>query len=150
MSNFSRFLKNNEELVFVIQKRGKNIGFYLIIFILFPLLFFLLYPMGSQGRQGFFLWLGFALLLIILTMRQVLKEQDCYLLTNQRIIHLGFQSKQKYIKKAQIKLKSIQTIKKHSQHDLCLVSSQGKFYLTNIKERRRVYNLIKLKKSGII
>jgi hypothetical protein len=147
MSNFSKFLKNNEELRLIIKLRSKNLLFHCLIFIGFPLIFFLLYPMSSQGRRGLSLWLGLIFILLILIVRLLMRQKDCYLLTDQRIIQLTLRDKAHYQKTGDILLLSINKMQKKGKFSICLSAKKRNFYLKNIKNRDQVYHrLIKIRK----
>ena len=147
MGNFNKFLKNNEELRLIIKLRSKNLFFYFLVFIGFPAVFFLLYPMSSQGRRGLSLWLSLIFVLLILTTRLVIRQKDCYLLTNERIVHLVLKNKTHYHKMGEILLARINKIQKQGHFGIYLATREKKFYLINIKNRDQVYHrLIKIRK----
>jgi hypothetical protein len=151
MSNFNKFLQFNEELRLVIKLRSKNLFFYVLMFIGFPMAFFMLYPMSIRGRQGFGLWLTLIIILIVVVVQNLLKQADCYLLTNQRLIHLKLKNKADYQHVGEIKLSKINKITRKGLYSICLQSKKRKFYLTNIKDRDLIYKkLIRIRKQNLV
>lgn len=144
MYNFSKFLEKNEILRFVGKKRQKRISLYLLVFVFLPLAFFLLYPLTSYNRQGLALWLSLVLFLLLLITQIILQSNDCYLLTNQRIIFLVWQNREYKISR-EIFLEDIEQVYKHTWFNLCLIKGEEKIYLTNLKNRNIfLQKLIKL------
>ena len=134
MYNFSKFLGKNEILRYLAKKRQKRALLYLLVFIFLPLAFFLLYPLTSSNRQGLALWLSLILFLLLLISQLILHSEDCYLLTNQRIIFLVWQHKE-YKIAHEIFLEDIDQAYKHAIFNLCLIIGEKKIYLTNLKNR---------------
>lgn len=134
MYNFSKFLGKNEILRYLAKKRQKRASLYLLVFVFLPLAFFLLYPLTSSNRQGLALWLSLILFLLLLISQLILQSEDCYLLTNQRIIFLVWQHKE-YKVKHEIFLEDIDQVYKHAIFNLCLIMGEKKIYLTNLKNR---------------
>ena len=150
MSHFNKFLDFNEELCLVIKLRSKSLLFYIIVFIGFPAVFFMLYPMSIRGRQGFALWLSLIFILIIMIYKILFKQTDCYLLTTHRLLHLTLKNKIDYQKKGTISLAKIKKIKKKGLHNICLQTKKRNFILTNIQNRDLVYKkLIKFKQDFV-
>ncbi|MBT4349826.1 hypothetical protein HOD19_03590 [bacterium] len=150
MSHFNKFLDFNEELRLIIKLRSKNLFFYIIVFIGFPAVFFMLYPMSIRGRQGFALWLSLIFILLIIIYRILFKQMDCYLLTTRRLLHLTLKNKTDYQKKGVISLAKIRKIKKKGLHDICLQTKKRNFILTNIQNRDLIYKkLIKTRQDFV-
>lgn len=134
MYNFSKFLGKNEILRYLAKKRQKKAKLYLLVFIFLPLAFFLLYPLTSYSRQGLIIWFSLILFLLLLITQIILHSNDCYLLTNQRIIFLVWQH-QEYKIAQEIFLKDLDQVYKHAICNLCLIVGTKKIYLTNLKNR---------------
>lgn len=134
MYNFSKFLGKNEILRYLAKKRQKKAKLYLLVFVFLPLAFFALYPLTSYNRQGLALWLSLVLFLLLLITQIILHSNDCYLLTNQRIIFLVWQH-QEYKIAQEIFLGDVDQVYKHAIFNLCLLSGTKKIYLTNLKNR---------------
>jgi len=137
MDNFSKFLTNREDLKMVFESKSNSSGVYFII-LLFLLAFFMLFPMWRIGQQGFALWLIWVIFLIFLLAKEIIGQNNIYLLTNKRIIHLKLSSKtdQKLI--GFIKLSDINRVYKQRKN-ICIVTQNKKYYLSSIKQVDEFY-----------
>jgi hypothetical protein len=141
MSNFSKFLQPQEELLLVAEAQQKNYDVYLtMILLLFA--FFILLPMWRLGRQGLALWLSLVLILIFVLAQQLTRGQNLYLLTRRRIIYLKASQPENYIFRGALYFKEINQISKQGWHNICLRTEKGKYYLFNLKQRSLVYEKI--------
>ena len=151
MDKFSKFLENNEELALVAKRRQNSQILKLIIFLLLPAIFFLLYPLLQAGRPGLFLWLLLLLLWLIILIRQTLQQEGVYLLTNRRIIHLRLKNKDNYIIAGQLALVKIISLAESGRSNLCLWTKHDRFYLVNLENREKIYQyLISLKQQNLV
>lgn len=137
MSNFSKFLTNREDLKIVFKSKPSLTRVYFII-TLFLLAFFMLVPMWKIGYQGLILWLFWIIFLIFLLSREFIKQNNVYLLTNQRIIYLQTNSRREYKISGFIKLLDINKIYKQ-KNNIIIISKNKKYYLTSINLADKVY-----------
>ena len=137
MDNFSKFLVNGEDLKIVCKSKKRSIRVYFIVF-LFLLAFFMLFPMWKAGYHGFVLWLFWIIFLIFLLSKELISQNNLYLLTNKRIIHIKAISKTSYKMIGFIKISNIKkTYKK--RNNICIISKNKKYYLDSIDLVDKLY-----------
>ena len=144
-NRFSQFLDFNETLICVAGVQRNHWFFYLIFFLVLPLIFFFMYPMTAYGHRGFFLWLSLLFLSFLIFIVNFNKSEDLYLLTNKRLLFLHKKSLE-YQVKGIIKLAKINKIKKLKNSGLSLWIAQKRFDLVNLENRDHIYQkIVKLK-----
>lgn len=142
MNNFSKFLKNTEELTAIIKPKARAPRIYFILFLLL-LTFFVLYPVWYAGRQGFWLWCAWTVFLLFSLLKQILTKGNFYLLTNQRIIFLKALTDENFSVLTYFDLDRIEKIAKHNSDSIYIVVDGKKFYIFGIKNRNQVFKTLK-------
>lgn len=140
MDNLNKFLQAGEVVVFQTKarpRRYKTYGLYVLIFFSF----FLLYPMLSLGRTGFFIWLVFIFLLFLALARQIISGADQYLLTNQRIIYLQAISRDYFKAAWSFYLTDIQDFTRRGVHRINVRTAGGSYPLYLQGSERFAQNL---------
>jgi hypothetical protein len=141
MNHFSKFLLDKEELKLIIRPKTNNLKVY-FIYLCIAMTFFLLYPMFSWGRHGFFLWLFLFIYLIVLLAQAYIAKLNFYLLTNKRIIYVKAINKEKFAFRGAIYLKNIDSIKKSGRHSIVLIVDEKKYYLQSLENRDDIYKKV--------
>jgi len=137
MNNFSKFLTNREDLRMVFDLKPSSAGVYFIS-LLFLLAFFMLWPMWNIGYHGLVLWLCWVVLLIFLLSKKLINQNNVYLLTDKRLIHLQVVFKTNYKLMGFIKILDINKVYKQ-KNNIIIVSKNKKYYLSSINSAEQVY-----------
>jgi hypothetical protein len=98
----------------------------------------MLFPLWNIGLQGLVLWFLVIILLIFSMAKEIGEQNNVYLLSNKRLIHLKYQAKNNYKIHSFIRLLDINKIYKN-KHNLCIVSKNKKYYLNSIDLADKLY-----------
>lgn len=147
MNIFGKFLEFNESLICVSAIKKTKWSFYFIFFLIFPVIFFLLYPMSILGRRGFFLWLSIIILFSFIAWRLFDQRENVYLLTNRRLLFLE-KNNLSHNLRGSVPLSKIKKIKKIGSSGIALWIKQKRFDLIKLENRDLIYQkIIKIKSS---
>ncbi len=151
MDKFSKFLRNNEIAIVKSNRQKNNRILQLIIFLLLPFIFFLLYPLWQAGKEGFIFWIILLILWFLLLASSVFKQQGVYLLTDQRVLYFKLVNAEKYSLAGQISLAKIISVRKSGKNNLVLFTNYGKFHLTKLTNPEEIYQqIISLKRQNLV
>ena len=142
MNNFSKFLRNKEDLIFFFASRGRGYSIYITILLL-ALVFFMLYPMWQFGRQGLGLWAVAVIFLLALLARQLLSRDKVYLFTTQRLVLLEKLNHDNFRTRGSIKLNSIEAVSGRGKKHIILKTGGKIYYILNVFNRDKV--IVKIK-----
>lgn len=129
---------DREDLKLVFKSKSSGTGVYFII-LLFLLAFFMLFPMWKMGYHGFSLWLIWVIFLTFLLAREIIGQNNVYLLTNKRLIHLKAVAKMEYSLAGFLKISAIDKVYKQ-KNNICIMSQNKKYYLSAIDLADEVYS----------
>jgi hypothetical protein len=142
MDKFNKFIKNTEELTLLITPKARAPRIYFVLSLL-VLTFFMLWPIWQAGHQGFWLWCAWTLFLLFTLLKFLLTKGNFYLLTDQRIIFLKASDENKFLQLVSFDLDRIEKIAKHNNDSIYLMIDNKKIYLFGIKDRNKVFKVIK-------
>lgn len=137
MDNFSKFLTDREDLKLILKSKSSSKGVYFIV-LLFLLAFFVLWPMWKTSYQSFLLWCLWVIFLTFLLIREIIGQNNVYLLTNKRIIHLKAISKLEYKFIGFIKISDLEHVYK-KKNNIYIVARNRKYYLPAIDLSEEFY-----------
>ncbi|RJQ34992.1 hypothetical protein C4566_01400 [Candidatus Parcubacteria bacterium] len=141
MANFNKYLKEGEALILNAGLKKSVFKFYLFLLLLLSL-FFLMFPAWRAGEAGIVLWFFLVILMLFALVRQILAVNDCYLLTNNRLIYLQAINKVNFKLAGSLYLSSIDKIDKIGRNSICLHIQKKKLYLQNLKDRELLFSQI--------